>query len=138
MTAAVFLHGFPDDVRATPCSWRRHVIVLPARLRPHRFRHRHAPAPAQQAALIDLRDMLDALGIRCTRRATLFGESAHRRGLKRVPGCDLRRHNVQTSAGARSPRGAARQWYQWYFNQRGVNGLAEPRRYRPPALDAAP
>src|SRR5437773_6633760 len=68
----VLLHGFPDDVRAydgvapaLAAAGRRVIVPYLRGYGPTRFRDPRTPRSGQQAALgCDLRDLLDALGLR--------------------------------------------------------------------------
>lgn len=145
-TPVILLHGFPDDPRAYdgavgPLAADGCRVLVPY-LRgygPTRFLDPSTPRSGQQAALgADLRDFMDALGIRhavlggydwggraaCIVSA-LWPERA--RGLVTING-----YNVQNIAMALKPASADqeyRHWYQWYFNtERGRAGLAANRR----------
>jgi len=139
------LHGFPYDVRTyDPVAelLAPHCRVLVPYLRGFggtRFLARSTPRSGQQAALgHDLRDLMDALGIRsavlagydwggraaCI-AAALWPERAA--GLVTVNG-----YNIQDIAGAAEPRPPEdehRYWYQYYFHsERGRRGLERNRR----------
>ena len=144
--AVVLLHGWPSDVHdwdgAAPSLAAAGYRVLVPWLRgfgPTRFLDLQTPRSGQQAALgADLRDFLDALGLReallagydwggraaCV-AAALWPERV--RGLVTING-----YNIQHIARAAIPAAAAqehRYWYQWYFNtERGRAGLAQNRR----------
>jgi len=145
-TPVILLHGFPDDPRAYdgavgPLAADGCRVLVPY-LRgygPTRFLDPSTPRSGQQAALgADLRDFMDALGIRhavlggydwggraaCIVSA-LWPERA--RGLVTING-----YNMQNIALALRPAPADqeyRHWYQWYFNtERGRAGLAANRR----------
>jgi len=144
--AVVLLHGFPDDVHAydgvAPALAGHGLRVLVPWLRGYggtRFRAPGTPRSGEQAALgADLRDFLDALGIR---QALLAGYDwggraacvvaalwpARVRGLVTIGG-----YNIQSLSTAPRPAAAAQElayWYQWYFHtERGRAGLAENRR----------
>jgi len=142
----ILLHGFPDDVHAydgvAPKLAADGCRVLVPWLRgygPTRFRDPATPRSGQQAALgADLRDFMDALGIR---QATLAGYDwggraacivaalwpERVRGLVSVTG-----YNIQNIAASAKPAAAAaaeyRYWYQWYFHtERGRAGLTQNR-----------
>ncbi len=144
--AVVLLHGWPSDVHdwdgAAPSLAAAGYRVLVPWLRgfgPTRFLDPQTPRSGQQAALgADLRDFLDALGVReallagydwggraaCV-AAALWPERV--RGLVTING-----YNIQDIARAARPAPAAqehRYWYQWYFHtERGRAGLAQNRR----------
>ena len=144
--AVVLLHGWPSDVHdwdgAAPSLAASGYRVLVPWLRgfgPTRFLDPQTPRSGQQAALgADLRDFLDALGVReallagydwggraaCV-AAALWPERV--RGLVTING-----YNIQDIARAARPAPAAqehRYWYQWYFQtERGRAGLAQNRR----------
>jgi pimeloyl-ACP methyl ester carboxylesterase len=143
--AVVLLHGFPDDVHAydgvAPPLAADGCRVLVPWLRgygPTRFLDPATPRSGQQAALgADLRDFMDALGIRQAMLAgydwggraacivaALWPERV--RGLVSVTG-----YNIQNIAAAAKPASAAaeyRHWYQWYFHtERGRAGLTQNR-----------
>ena len=144
--AVVLLHGWPSDVHdwdgAAPSLAAAGYRVLVPWLRgfgPTRFLDPQTPRSGQQAALgADLRDFLDALGVReallagydwggraaCV-AAALWPERV--RGLVTING-----YNNQDIARAARPAPASqehRYWYQWYFHtERGRAGLAQNRR----------
>lgn len=143
--AVILLHGFPDDVHAydgvAPPLAADGCRVLVPWLRgygPTRFLDPATPRSGQQAALgADLRDFMDALGIRQAMLAgydwggraacivaALWPERV--RGLVSVTG-----YNIQNIAAAAKPASAAaeyRHWYQWYFHtERGRAGLLQNR-----------
>lgn len=142
----ILLHGFPDDIHAydgcvAPLATDGLRVLVPY-LRgygPTRFLSDTTPRSGEQAALgADLRDFMDALGIR---RAILGGYDwggraacvvsalwpERSRGLVTVGG-----YNIQNIAAALRPAAADqeyRHWYQWYFNtERGIAGLSANRR----------
>ncbi|MEI7713609.1 MAG: alpha/beta hydrolase [Rhodospirillales bacterium] len=144
-TPVVLLHGFPDDARAydgcVGALASAGCRVLVPYLRGYgatRFRDAATPRSGQQAALgADLRDFLDALGIR---KAILGGYDWGGRAAcvvsalwpERVLGLvSINGYNIQDIAASLHPASAEqemRHWYQWYFNtERGRIGLAENR-----------
>jgi len=143
---AILLHGFPDDPhcydQTAPLLAGTGFRVLVPWLRgygPTRFLDAATPRSGQQAALgADLRDFMDALGIR---RATLAGYDWGGRAAcivaalwpERVRGLlSITGYNIQSIATANRPQAAAQEhrfWYQWYFHTpRGVAGLQHNRR----------
>ena len=145
-TWVILLHGFPDDPRAydgvAPLLAAEGCRVLVPYLRgygPTRFLDPATPRSGQQAALgADLRDFMDALGIR---RAMLAGYDWGGRAAcivaalwpERVVGLvSVTGYNIQDIAAASQPAPAAqelRYWYQWYFHtERGRAGLTQNRR----------
>jgi pimeloyl-ACP methyl ester carboxylesterase len=142
----ILLHGWPSDVHdwdgVAPALAKSGYRVLVPWLRgfgPTRFLSPDKPRSGQQAALgADLRDFMDALGIReallagydwggraaCV-VAALWPERV--RGLVSIGG-----YNVQDIARAGQPASADqehRYWYQWYFQTgRGRAGLEQDRR----------
>ncbi len=143
---AILLHGFPDDAWAyhevAPDLAARGMRVLVPWLRgygPTRFRDPATPRSGQQAALgADLRDFMDALGIR---RAVLGGYDwggraacvvaalwpDRVRALVSVTGYNIQ--NIPASGRPALPEQEQRYWYQWYFQtERGRAGLAAHRR----------
>ena len=145
-TPVILLHGFPDDPRAYdgavgPLAADGCRVLVPY-LRgygPTRFLDPSTPRSGQQAALgADLRDFMDALGIR---HAVLGGYDWGGRAAcivsalwpERVRGLvTINGYNLQNIAMALKPASADqeyRHWYQWYFNtERGRAGLAANRR----------
>ncbi len=142
----ILLHGFPDDPRAydgiAPPLAAEGCRVLVPYLRgygPTRFLDPATPRSGQQAALgADLRDFMDALGIR---QAVLAGYDWGGRAAcivaalwpDRVQGLvSIGGYNIQDIAAAGRPASAdqeLRYWYQWYFHtERGRTGLAQNRR----------
>ena len=142
----VLLHGFPDDVHAydavSPVLAAQGWRVLVPWLRGYgatRFLDAATPRSGEQAALgTDLRDFLDALGIRTAMLAgydwggraacvvaALWPERV--RGLVTIGG-----YNIQHLASAGRPAAAQAEWaywYQWYFHtERGRAGLVANRR----------
>lgn len=142
----VLLHGFPDDVHAydavSPVLAAQGWRVLVPWLRGYgatRFLDVATPRSGEQAALgTDLRDFLDALGIRTAMLAgydwggraacvvaALWPERV--RGLVTIGG-----YNIQHLASAGRPAAAQAElayWYQWYFHtERGRAGLVGNRR----------
>jgi pimeloyl-ACP methyl ester carboxylesterase len=142
---AILLHGWPSDVHDWDAvahalavdGWR----VLVPWLRgfgPTRFLDPATPRSGEQAALgADLRDFMDALGIKAALlagydwggraacvAAALWPERV--RALVSITG-----YNIQHIASAGRPASAAqehRYWYQWYFqSERGRSGLAQNR-----------
>ena len=141
----ILLHGFPDDVHAydgvAPPLAADGCRVLVPWLRgygPTRFLDAATPRSGQQAALgADLRDFMDALGIR---QAMLAGYDWGGRAAcvvaalwpERVRGLvSITGYNIQNIAASGRPASAAaayRHWYQWYFHtERGRAGLAQNR-----------
>jgi pimeloyl-ACP methyl ester carboxylesterase len=139
--AIILLHGFPDDVHAydgvAPQLAAEGCRVLVPWLRgygPTRFRDPVTPRSGQQAALgSDLRDFMDALGIR---QATLAGYDWGGRAAcivaalwpERVRALvSITGYNIQNIAASGNPASAVaeyRHWYQWYFHtERGRTGL---------------
>jgi pimeloyl-ACP methyl ester carboxylesterase len=141
----ILLHGFPDDVHAydgvaPPLAGDGCRVLVPW-LRgygPTRFLDAATPRSGQQAALgADLRDFMDALGIR---QAILAGYDWGGRAAcvvaalwpERVRGLvSITGYNIQDIANATKPASAAaeyRHWYQWYFHtERGRAGLTQNR-----------
>jgi len=141
----ILLHGFPDDVHAydgvaPPLAGDGCRVLVPW-LRgygPTRFLDAATPRSGQQAALgADLRDFIDALGIR---QAILAGYDWGGRAAcvvaalwpERVRGLvSITGYNIQDIANATKPASAAaeyRHWYQWYFHtERGRAGLTQNR-----------
>ena len=145
-TPVILLHGFPDDPRAydgiAPALAAEDCRVLVPYLRgygPTRFLDPATPRSGQQAALgADLRDFMDALGIR---QAVLAGYDWGGRAAcivaalwpDRVQGLvSINGYNIQDIAAAAQPAPAEqelRYWYQWYFHtERGRAGLTQNRR----------
>ena len=141
----ILLHGFPDDVHAydgvaPPLAGDGCRVLVPW-LRgygPTRFLDAATPRSGQQAALgADLRDFIDALGIR---QAILAGYDWGGRAAcvvaalwpERVRGLvSITGYNIQDIANATKPASAEaeyRHWYQWYFHtERGRAGLTQNR-----------
>ncbi|MDE2515847.1 MAG: alpha/beta hydrolase [Rhodospirillales bacterium] len=144
--AAILLHGFPDDPRtydgAIAGLRAAGLRVLVPYLRGYggtRFLDAATPRSGQQAALAaDLRDFMDALGLKSALLAgydwggraacivaALWPERV--RGLVSVNGYAIQ----DIAAAAATPGHAAqehRYWYQWYFHTpRGALGLAQNR-----------
>ena len=141
----ILLHGFPDDVHAydgvaPPLAGDGCRVLVPW-LRgygPTRFLDAATPRSGQQAALgADLRDFMDALGIR---QAILAGYDWGGRAAcvvaalwpERVRGLvSITGYNIQDIANATKPASAEaeyRHWYQWYFHtERGRAGLTQNR-----------
>ncbi len=141
----ILLHGFPDDVHAydgvaPPLAGDGCRVLVPW-LRgygPTRFLDAATPRSGQQAALgADLRDFMDALGIR---QAILAGYDWGGRAAcvvaalwpERVRGLvSITGYNIQDIANATKPASADaeyRHWYQWYFHtERGRAGLTQNR-----------
>jgi pimeloyl-ACP methyl ester carboxylesterase len=142
----ILLHGWPSD----PHDWDGvvaglagdHCRVLAPWLRgfgPTRFLDPATPRSGQQAALgADVRDFMDALGIR---QALLAGYDWGGRGAcvtaalwpERVRGLvSITGYNIQNIAASGNSASAAqehRYWYQWYFQtERGRSGLQQNRR----------
>lgn len=145
-TSVILLHGWPSDPHdwdgVAPALADHGCRVLVPWLRgfgPTRFLDPATPRSGQQAALgADVRDFMDALGIRqallagydwggrgCCVAAALWPERV--RGLVSITG-----YNIQHIANSGRPAAAAqehRYWYQWYFQtERGRAGLQENRR----------
>jgi pimeloyl-ACP methyl ester carboxylesterase len=145
-TPVILLHGWPSDPHdydavAPPLAASRCRVLTPW-LRgygPTRFLDQATPRSGQQAALgADLRDFMDALGIRqallggydwggraaCV-VAALWPERV--RGLVSITG-----YNIQDIPRSGEPATATtelRYWYQWYFQTgRGQAGLGANRR----------
>ena len=142
---AILLHGWPSDVhdwdavaRALAADGWRVLVPWLRGFGPTRFLDPATPRSGQQAALgADLRDFMDALGIKsallagydwggraaCV-AAALWPERV--RALVSITG-----YNIQHIASAGRPASAAqehRYWYQWYFQtERGRAGLAQNR-----------
>jgi pimeloyl-ACP methyl ester carboxylesterase len=143
--AVILQHGFPDDVHAydgvAPPLAANGCRVLVPWLRgygPTRFLDAATPRSGQQAALgADLRDFMDALGIRqatlagydwggraCCIVAALWPERV--RGLVSITGYNIQ--NIAASGRPASAMAEYRHWYQWYFHtERGRAGLAQNR-----------
>jgi len=142
----VLLHGWPsdphdwDDVAAVLASSGYRVLVPWLRgYGPTRFLDASTPRSGQQAALgADVRDFMDALGIR---QALLAGYDWGGRGAcvcaalwpERVSALvSINGYNLQNIPVAGRPGAAAqehRHWYQWYFHtERGRTGLQQNRR----------
>jgi pimeloyl-ACP methyl ester carboxylesterase len=142
----VLLHGWPsdphdwDDVAAVLASSGYRVLVPWLRgYGPTRFLDASTPRSGQQAALgADVRDFMDALGIR---QALLAGYDWGGRGAcvcaalwpERVSALvSINGYNLQNIPVAGRPGAAAqehRHWYQWYFHtERGRAGLQQNRR----------
>jgi pimeloyl-ACP methyl ester carboxylesterase len=142
----ILLHGFPDDARAwdgvVPGLVARGCRVLVPWLRGYggtRFPDPATPRSGQQAALgADLRDFMDALGLR---QAALAGYDWGGRAACVVAALwpervrclvSISGYNIQDIAHAGEPAEAlqeSRYWYQWYFHTaRGRAGLARNRR----------
>jgi pimeloyl-ACP methyl ester carboxylesterase len=143
--AIILMHGFPDDVHAydgvAPPLAASGCRVLVPWLRgygPTRFLDPATPRSGQQAALgADLRDFMDALGIRqatlagydwggraCCIVAALWPERV--RGLISITGYNIQ--NIPLSGRPASAMAEYRHWYQWYFHtERGRAGLTQNR-----------
>jgi pimeloyl-ACP methyl ester carboxylesterase len=142
----ILLHGWPsdphdwDDVAAVLADSGYRVLVPWLRgYGPTRFLDPSTPRSGQQAALgADVRDFMDALGIR---QALLAGYDWGGRGAcvcaalwpERVSGLvSINGYNLQNIPLAGRPGAAAqehRHWYQWYFHtERGRAGLQQNRR----------
>ena len=142
----ILLHGWPsdphdwDDVAAVLAGSGYRVLVPWLRgYGPTRFLDPSTPRSGQQAALgADVRDFMDALGIR---QALLAGYDWGGRGAcvcaalwpERVCGLvSISGYNLQNIPMAGRPAPAAqehRHWYQWYFHtERGRAGLQQNRR----------
>jgi pimeloyl-ACP methyl ester carboxylesterase len=142
----ILLHGWPSDPHdwdgvASPLAAGGCRVLVPW-LRgygPTRFLDPATPRSGQQAALgADVRDFMDALGIR---QALLAGYDWGGRGAcvcttlwpERVRGLvSINGYNLQNIPMAGRPGAAAqehRHWYQWYFHtERGRAGLQQNRR----------
>lgn len=142
----ILLHGWPSDphdwdVAAAALAGGGCRVLVPwlRGFGPTRFLDGATPRSGQQAALgADVRDFMDALGIR---QALLAGYDWGGRGAcvaaalwpERVRGLvSITGYNIQNIPAARRPATAAqehRYWYQWYFQtERGRSGLQENRR----------
>jgi pimeloyl-ACP methyl ester carboxylesterase len=142
----ILLHGWPSDPHdwdgVAPALASAGYRVLVPWLRgygPTRFLDTSTPRSGQQAALgADVRDFMDALGIR---QALLAGYDWGGRGAcvctalwpERVLGLvSINGYNLQNIPLAGRPGAAAqehRHWYQWYFHtERGRAGLQQNRR----------
>jgi pimeloyl-ACP methyl ester carboxylesterase len=142
----ILLHGWPsdphdwDDVASALAHVGCRVLVPWLRgFGPTRFLDANTPRSGQQAALgADVRDFMDALGIR---QAVLAGYDWGGRGAcvasalwpERVSGLvSITGYNIQNISAAGRPATAAqehRYWYQWYFQtERGRAGLQQNRR----------
>jgi len=142
----ILLHGWPSDPHdwdgAAPVLAGSGYRVLVPWLRgygPTRFLDPSTPRSGQQAALgADVRDFMDALGIR---QALLVGYDWGGRAAcvcaalwpERVCGLvSINGYNLQNIPMAGRPAPAAqehRHWYQWYFHtERGRTGLQQNRR----------
>jgi pimeloyl-ACP methyl ester carboxylesterase len=142
----ILLHGWPSDPHdwdgvAPPLAASGCRVLVPW-LRgygPTRFLDPATPRSGQQAALgADVRDFMDALGIR---QATLAGYDWGGRAAcvtaalwpERVRGLvSITGYNIQNIGASGRPGSAAaehRHWYQWYFQtERGRAGLTQNRR----------
>jgi pimeloyl-ACP methyl ester carboxylesterase len=144
--SVILLHGFPDDVRAfdgvvPPLAAAGCRVIVPY-LRgygPTGFLDPATPRSGQQAAIgEDLRDLMDALGVRRTALAgydwggraacvvaALWPERV--RALVSIGG-----YHIQDIAAVTKPGPALHEyrfWYQWYLmTERGRAGLARNRR----------
>src|SRR3984885_5574699 len=129
----ILLHGWPSDPHdwdgVAPPLAEAGCRVLTPWLRgygPTRFLHPATPRSGQQAALgADVRDFMDALGIR---QATLAGYDwggraacivaalwpERVRGLVSVTGYNIQ--NIAASGNPASADAEYRHWYQWYFH----------------------
>ncbi len=142
----ILLHGWPSDVHdwddvATLLARKGHRVLVPwlRGFGPTRFLDPATIRSGQQAAVgADLRDFMDALGLR---KALLGGYDWGGRAAcvvaarwpERVLGLvTINGYAIQDIFGSRKPAGAEqehRYWYQWYFHtERGRAGLAADRR----------
>ncbi len=142
----VLLHGFPYDIRswdgvAPPLAEAGYRVLVPY-LRgygPTRFLDPDAPRMAEQAAIArDVVDFADALGLEQValagfdwgNRAACITAILHPERVRAQVA--VNGYSVQDTVNPGQPgsaAGAARLWYQWYFNtEQGVAGLAANRR----------
>ncbi|HEY4044059.1 MAG TPA: alpha/beta hydrolase [Rhodopila sp.] len=143
--AVILLHGWPSDVHdyddvAPPLAQAGYRVLVPwlRGFGPTRFLHPATPRSGQQAALgTDLRDFMDALGIR---NAVLVGYDWGGRAAcvvaalwpERVSGLvAITGYAIQDIAAGARPGPAEQEyhyWYQWYFHtDRGMAGLTANR-----------
>lgn len=143
---AILLHGWPSDVRdysdvVPPLAAAGYRVLVPwlRGFGQTRFLDAATPRSGQQAALgADVRDFMDALGIRdailvgydwggraaCV-VAALWPERVF--GLVAITGYGIQ--DIAASAQPGSVEQEHRYWYQWYFHtDRGKAGLAANRR----------
>ena len=141
----ILLHGWPSDVHdfdaaaaALAADGCRVLVPWLRGYGPTRFLSAATPRSGQQAALgADVRDFMDALGIR---QAVLGGYDWGGRAACVVaalwPGrvralVTINGYAIQDIAASGQPASAAqehRYWYQWYFHtERGRAGLARSR-----------
>jgi pimeloyl-ACP methyl ester carboxylesterase len=142
----ILLHGWPSDphdwdgvAQALASDGCRVLVPWLRGFGPTRFLDAATPRSGQQAALgLDVRDLMDALGIR---QALLGGYDWGGRGAcvaaalwpERVRGLvSITGYNIQNIPASGNPGPAAqehRHWYQWYFHtERGRTGLQQNRR----------
>jgi pimeloyl-ACP methyl ester carboxylesterase len=142
----ILLHGWPSDphdwdgvAQALASDGCRVLVPWLRGFGPTRFLDAATPRSGQQAALgLDVRDLMDALGIR---QALLGGYDWGGRGAcvaaalwpERVRGLvSITGYNIQNIPASGKPGPAAqehRHWYQWYFHtERGRTGLQQNRR----------
>jgi pimeloyl-ACP methyl ester carboxylesterase len=143
----IFLHGFPDDIRAfdgvaPPLVKAGHRVLVPY-LRgygPTQFRDAAAPRMAEQAAIgQDLIDFADALrlgrfvvgGYDWGGRAACIAAALHPnrvRGAVLIGGYSIQ-NTIDAPQPVADPETERAFWYQWYFNtERGRAGLKANRR----------
>src|ERR1700722_19270327 len=144
-TAVILLHGWPSDVHdydavVPPLAGAGYRVLVPwlRGFGPTRFLDAATPRSGQQAALgADVRDFMDALGIRA---AILVGYDWGGRAACVVAALWPERvsalvaitgYGIQDIAANARPAAAEqeyRYWYQWYFHtDRGRSGLAANR-----------
>ena len=142
----ILLHGFPYDIRswdgvAPPLAEAGYRVLVPY-LRgygPTRFLDPDAPRMAEQAAIArDVVDFADALGLEQValagfdwgNRAACITAILHPERVRAQVA--VNGYSVQDTVNPGQPgsaAGAARLWYQWYFNtKQGLAGLEANRR----------
>ena len=142
----ILLHGFPYDIRswdgvAPPLAEAGYRVLVPY-LRGYgstRFLDPEAPRMAEQAAIAqDVVDFADALGLEQValagfdwgNRAACITAILHPERVRAQVA--VNGYSVQDTVNPGRPgaaAGAARLWYQWYFNtEQGVAGLEANRR----------
>lgn len=143
---AILMHGWPSDVHDWDAVGRllaeagyRVLVPWLRGFGPTRFRDPETPRSGQQAAVgADLRDFMDALGLRdallagydwggraaCV-VAALWPERV--RGLVTINGYAIQ--DIANAGVPADPMQEQRYWYQWYFHtERGRAGLERDRR----------